>query len=214
MSAVSTPDPPLLLVAHGSSDPRFLTTVEAIAARVRALRPGLDLRIGLLEHGPPAVPDIAGAIAVPLLLSAGYHVRTDLPAQAPSVLVTAAVGPDPRLAVALADRLAEAGYDGNAPVTLAAAGSADERALDDVRRQAALLAEHLGVAVQAAFLSAGEPRVDELKPDVVATYLLTPGVFHDKLTALGAKVLSAPLGPHPALADIALSRYDAGVVSA
>jgi sirohydrochlorin ferrochelatase len=175
---------------------------------VRALRGGLDVRVGLLEHGPPYVEDLPGAVAVPLLLSAGYHVRADLPAQAPRALVTAAVGPDPRLAVALADRLAEAGYDGDAPVTLAAAGSADERALDDVRRQAAMLAAHLGAEVTAAFLSAGEPRVDELKPDVVASYLLAPGAFHDAIVT-AAPVVSAPLGDHPAVAEVVLSRYTA-----
>jgi sirohydrochlorin ferrochelatase len=213
LSAVSTPDalPPLLLVAHGSTDPRFLTTVEAAAARVCGLRPGLAVTIGLLDHGPPYVEDgdVAAAVAVPLLLSAGYHVRVDLPARAPRATVADAVGPDPRLSLALADRLREAGYDGAAPVTLAAAGSADPRSLDDVRRQAAMLSEHLGVEVEAAFLSAGEPRLADVTPGVVASYLLAPGAFHDKLSASGATVVSAPLGDHPALADVVLSRYDA-----
>jgi len=176
---------------------------------VRAARPGLDVTIGLLDHGPPYVEDVAGAVAVPLLLSAGYHVRVDLPARAPRLTVTAAVGPDPLLSVALADRLAEAGYDGRAPVTLAAAGSADERSLDDVRRQAALLAEHLDVEVTAAFVAAGEPRLSDVRPEAVASYLLAPGTFHDKLSACGAQVVSAPLGDHAALADVVLARYDA-----
>ncbi len=197
-----------MLVAHGSTDPRFAHVVEDVAALLRRRRPGLDVRIGYLDHGPPYVEDVDGAIAVPLLLSAGYHVRVDLPAQAPRAVVTAAVGPDPAMCVALADRLAEAGWDGGAPVALAAAGSADERSLDDVRRQAAMLAAHLGVEVTAAFLSAGEPGVAEVKPDVVASYLLAPGVFHDKLTASGARVVSAPLGAHPALADVVLNRYE------
>ncbi|MBV9096782.1 MAG: hypothetical protein JO079_01880, partial [Frankiaceae bacterium] len=169
-SAVSTPDPALLLVAHGSADPRFLTVVESIAARVRSLRPGLPVSVGLLDHGPPDVCDVPGAIAVPLLLSAGYHVRVDLPARAPSAVVAAAVGPDPRLCAALADRLAEVGYDGSAPVTLAAAGSADERSRADVERQAGMLAEHLGVDVQVAYVAAGEPRLAEVRPAVVASY--------------------------------------------
>jgi sirohydrochlorin ferrochelatase len=202
----------LLLVAHGSTDPRFARVVEDIAAAVRRRRPGLDVRIGYLDHGPPYVGDVLspGAVVVPLLLSAGYHVRVDIPAQAPGALVTPAVGPDPRLAGALAERLAEAGYHGQAPapVVLAAAGSADEQSLDDVRRQAAMLAERLGVEVTAAFLSAGEPKLAELEPAVVAGYLLAPGVFHDKLGACGAEVVSAPLGAHPALTDVVLNRYD------
>ena len=67
---------------------------------MRVADPSLEVRVGYLEHGPPTVADVAtdGAVAVPLLLSAGYHVRVDLSAQAPRVAVTAAVGPDPRLA--------------------------------------------------------------------------------------------------------------------
>jgi len=203
--------PRLILAAHGSADPRFAAVVDEIAASIRRRRPELDLAIGYLDHGPPYVEDVADAVVVPLLLSAGYHVRVDLPARAPRATVTAAVGPDPLLCVALADRLAEAGYDGRGRVTLVAAGSADERSLDDVRRQAAMLSAHLGVSVEAAFLAAGEPRVGELKPDVVASYLLAPGVFHDKLATSGATVLSAPLGAHPALPDVVLDRYDHAV---
>ena len=202
-----------MLVAHGSSDRRFLSTVESIAAGVRALRPSVDVRVGLLDHGPPHVADIAGAVAVPLFLSSGYHVRVDLPAQAPGAQVASPVGPDPLLCDALADRLAEAGYDGAAPVALAAAGSADKQSLDDVRRQAEMLAARLGVEVTAAFLSAGEPRLSDVKPDVVASYLLAPGVFHDKLASSGAKVISAPIGDHNVVADVVLDRYDSALSS-
>ncbi|MDQ1748028.1 MAG: uroporphyrin-III C-methyltransferase / precorrin-2 dehydrogenase / sirohydrochlorin ferrochelatase [Frankiaceae bacterium] len=139
--------------------------------------------------------------------------RVDLPAQAPRAVVTAAVGPDPRLCVALADRLAEAGYDGTGAVVLAAAGSTDEHSLDGVRRQAALLADHLGVEVTAAFLSAGEPRLADVQPAVVASYLLAPGAFHDAM-ATAATLVSAPLGDHPVLADVVLERYDEAAAGA
>jgi sirohydrochlorin ferrochelatase len=203
--------PPLLLVAHGSRDPRFGAVVEAVAAQVRATDPTLDVRIAYLEHGRPTVGDVAepGAVAVPLLLSAGYHARVDLPARAPDVVVAAALGPDVRLAAALADRLREVGYDGRSPVTLAAAGSADERALADVRRAAADLAAHLEVAVEPAYVSAGTPRLADVQPRVVSTYLLAPGQFADMVAACGAAVVSAPIGAHPALAEIALDRYRA-----
>lgn len=166
------------------------------------------MTVGLLDHGPPDVEDVPGAVAVPLLLSAGFHVRVDLPARAPNVRITEAVGPDPLLCRALADRLAEAGYDGHAPVTLVAAGSADEHSLEGVRRQAALLAGHLGVDVTAAFLAAGEPRLAAVQPAVVASYLFAPGTFYEAVRASGATTISAPLGDHPALADVVLARYD------
>lgn len=203
--------PALVLAAHGSADPRFAETVDAVARRVRSLRPGLDVRVGYLEHGPPHLRDVGatGSVVVPLLLASGYHALVDVPAQVPGAPVAASVGPDRLLAVAVADRLAEAGYDGTSPVVLAAAGSSDDRALDDVRTAAGQLADHLGVDVRAAFISGGAPRVADLHPRVVASYLVAPGAFQDSLTALGAEVVSAPLGDHPAVAQVVLDRYDA-----
>jgi sirohydrochlorin ferrochelatase len=215
---------PLVIAAHGSADRRFADIVELIVRRVRLLRPGLDVQVGYLEHGPPHLADVAagGSVAVPLLLSSGFHARVDLPAQAPGARVARAVGPDGRLAAALAERLADAGYDGQSPVVLAAAGSADERALADVRSMAALLAARLGADVTAAFVSAGEPRVADIvppgaaspEPRAVASYLLAPGVFHDNLAALDADVVSAPIGDHPTVAQLVLDRYDEVVVPA
>ena len=140
------------------------------------------------------------------MLTAGYHVRVDLPAQATGVLVTDALGPDPRIAAVLAQRLREAGYDGG-PVTLAAAGSADRRALGDVSLAASQLADVLGEPVSAAYVSAGQPRLDDVVPHNVSSYLLAPGLFADKIAACGARVIAGPLGAHAVLAEIALNRY-------
>jgi sirohydrochlorin ferrochelatase len=75
------PVPPLVLVAHGSEDPRFGEVAESVAALVAAQRPDVEVRLGYLEHGRPveAVAD-PETIVVPLLLSSGYHVRTEIPA--------------------------------------------------------------------------------------------------------------------------------------
>ena len=201
----------LVLAAHGSADPRFAAVVEAIAAQVRALRSDVDVRLGYLDHGPPSIGDVVGGdcIVVPLLLSGGYHLRVDIPAQASGCSVTAAVGPDSLLSTALVERLTEAGYDRPEPVVLAAAGSGDERALDDVRSMAGHLGQRIGVEVTAAFVSTGSPRLGETGARVVSTYLLAPGAFHHAVLGCGAEVVSAPLGAHPALAQIALARYDA-----
>jgi len=134
-----------------------------------------------------------------------------VPAQAPSAVIAAAVGPDARLARALADRLAEAGYDGRSPVVLAAAGSSDDRALDDVRAVAGHLADLLGVGVEAGFIASGTPQVSELRPRVVASYLLAPGAFHDAVSAVGADIVSEPIGDHPVVAEIVLARFDEAV---
>jgi hypothetical protein len=47
----------------------------------------------------------------------------------------------------------------------------------------------------------------------VSSYLLATGYFHDQLAKAGADVVTAPLLPSPALAEIALERYDAVVAA-
>jgi sirohydrochlorin cobaltochelatase len=80
----------LVLFAHGARDPRWAHTVEALAARVAALAPGMPVEPGYLEL---MEPDLAEAVrrlveqgareivVVPVFLSAGGHVLRDLPAQ-------------------------------------------------------------------------------------------------------------------------------------
>jgi sirohydrochlorin ferrochelatase len=212
--------PALVIAAHGSADRRFAAVVEAVAARVRGLRAGLEVHVGYLDHGPPHLPQAVGAaserspaVVVPLLLSGGFHARVDVPAQSPGAAITAPVGPDERLSAAQTDRLREAGYEGGTPVTLAAAGSSDERALEDVRVAAEQLSQRLRTVVEAAFVSAGEPRLRATVPAAVASYLLAPGSFHDVIRQCGAPVVSEPLGDHPAVAEVILARYHAAAGS-
>ena len=57
------PAPPaLVLVAHGSRDPRALSTVRALLDRVRELRPGLPVRLGHIELNEPLLPDTLAAL--------------------------------------------------------------------------------------------------------------------------------------------------------
>lgn len=202
---------PLVIAAHGSADPRFDEVVQSIADQVRAAREALDVRVGYLDHGPPSIDDVADddCVVVPLLLTSGFHVRVDIPGRSGNAAIAAAVGPDPVLGAALADRLAEAGYDGSSPVVLAAAGSSDESARDEARAMAAHLAAHLAADVSVAFISGGEPRLADVPAAVVASYLLAPGAFHDLAVATGARVVSRPIGDHPVVARVVLTRYDA-----
>lgn len=78
----------LILFAHGARDPRWAAPFQAVAARVRERRPGVEVRLAFLEL---MTPDLAGAGAdlaaagcadvavLPLFLGAGGHVRNDLP---------------------------------------------------------------------------------------------------------------------------------------
>jgi sirohydrochlorin ferrochelatase len=171
--------PVLLAVAHGSRDPAAQRCVGAITRRVSSLAADIEVRCAFLENARPAMGEaIARAIAdsgpdavtiVPLLLAgAGYHLGQDIrrAASRSGVRAAAPLGPDPALTRALADRLADAGVPAGTPVVLAGAGSRDPGAAADARRQASMLAEHLGAAAVAAFMSAGRPGVDEAVTDL------------------------------------------------
>jgi sirohydrochlorin cobaltochelatase len=95
----------LILFAHGARDPRWAEPFEAVAARVRAARPGLAVRLAFLELMQPSLGDAGSALVaegcgtiqvLPLFLGAGGHVRKDLP-----VLVDALRAAHPGVTVTL-----------------------------------------------------------------------------------------------------------------
>ncbi|MFJ6728398.1 sirohydrochlorin chelatase [Streptomyces sp. NPDC091281] len=222
--------PPLVAVAHGTRNAAGVAVTRALAARVRALRPGLRVELAHLDLVEPSLPTVLAGlrgrvVVVPLLLGAGYHVRADIPAvlaAAPRVTarVARALGPDPLLADALGDHLAAAGRrPGDGPVVLAAAGSTDPRANADAAAMAVLLRERLpdGPEVVPAYLCAAGPTPAEAVAALraegharvsVAGYLLSPGFFADRAARSGGSLLSAPLGTHEAVARLVLRRYD------
>jgi sirohydrochlorin ferrochelatase len=224
--------PVLVAAAHGTRDGRDRPTVEALLARVRALRPGIDARATYLQFTAPSVTSAliaAGgpAVVVPLLLSTGYHLRADLPAaiyQARNAIgssaqfaLAPALGPHPLLADALLARLDAAGWAGRQALVLAAAGSTDPRAIVDVRMMAGLLAARTRVQVAVGFAAGTSPTVAQSVARLrqqqaggvaVASYLIAAGQFHDVAVASGADQVAAPLADHPALARLVLHRYD------
>ncbi|MFD4552603.1 sirohydrochlorin chelatase [Streptomyces sp. NPDC058246] len=228
--------PPLVLVAHGSRDPRALSTVRTLIERIRELRPHLTVRLGHLELNEPLLPDTLAsarggeAVLVPLLLSRGYHVKHDIPeamAAAPHLLsrVAAPLGPHPLLVETLYARLVEAGWRTRmsdtarraSGVVLAAAGSRDPDAARDTRRTAQLLAERLGVPVVPAYASAAAPTVPAAVRAfaargrhriAVASYFTAPGRFATQCAEAASWIAAEPLGAHPAMARLVLHRYD------
>jgi len=76
----------VVLVAHGSRDPRAAAATEALARAVRRARPGWDVRASYLDHAGPRPLDVLAAlpgrraVVVPLLLTKAYHGRVDIPA--------------------------------------------------------------------------------------------------------------------------------------
>ncbi|MFF3744722.1 sirohydrochlorin chelatase [Streptomyces kronopolitis] len=226
------PAPTLVAVAHGSRDPRALPAVRALLDRVRALRPGLPVRLGHLELNRPLLSDtLAGlrgeAVLVPLLFGRGHHVTRDLPAalaDAPRLTgrIATPLGPHPLLAEALHGRLLEAGFPREpgprAAVVLAAAGSRSPRSARDTERTAELLSARLGgIPVRAAYASAAAPTVADAVRALtarghdrvaVAGCFTAPGRFATRTAEAAPGLAAAPLADHPALARLVLHRYD------
>ncbi|MDM7854085.1 sirohydrochlorin chelatase [Cellulomonas alba] len=174
----------------------------------------------------PAGGPAPAVVVVPLLLSVGYHVKVDIAAAVdrPGAAAAAPLGPDPRLVDLLTDRLLEAGLRADDAVVLAAAGSSDAAAALSVEATAAGLADRLPGPVTIGYGAGARPRVPEAVATargglraggrvVVASYLLAPGYFHDRVLEAGADVVAAPLaGPDetdPRLVAVVLDRFDA-----
>ncbi|MFF3610648.1 sirohydrochlorin chelatase [Streptomyces sp. NPDC002580] len=236
------PAPPVLvLVAHGSRDPRALATIRTLVERVRELRPHLSVRLGHIELNEPLLGDTLtsldgeDAVLVPLLLGRGYHVRRDIPetaAAAPGVRTRVAgpLGPHPLLVETLHARLVEAGWRTRmsdstrraSAVVLASAGSRAPDSAADTRRTAQLLAERLGVPVLPAYASAAAPTVPAAVRALaargrhriaVASYFTAPGRFATQCAEEAPWICAEPLGDHPAMARLVLHRYDQAVAA-
>jgi sirohydrochlorin ferrochelatase len=223
--------PVLVACAHGTRNPTGRRLIAELALAARNLRPGLVTTAAFVDVQPPTVIDVVAslsaegraAVVVPLLLSGGYHVHVDIAgavADAEAAVAARPLGPDPRLADVLRDRLVQAGADPDHPgtaVVLAAAGSSDVRAVADVESTAALLQRSWAGRVTTGYGSAARPTVPDAvaaarqagaERVVVAAYLLAPGHFHDKLTGAGADDVTAPLLPDGRIAAVLLDRYD------
>ncbi len=256
----------LVAAAHGTADPRGIRVIHAVTREIARQRPDVPVSLGFVDVDMPALPSLVErvvadsnqAVIVPLLLSSGYHVTTDIQAEAgrhPGQITTAGpLGPHPVLAQVLADRLAGCradcradrltdcrvdrltdcladrpddclpgrpcdrvdGLRGIDTVVLAAAGSSDHRALLDCSSVAADLSVLIDRPVEVGYVSG----VGERLPGVlartsgrvaVATYLLAPGFFADRVAAVASAAgaaVSPPLGADPRLAALALHRYD------
>jgi sirohydrochlorin ferrochelatase len=201
---------PLILVAHGSRDPRSAAAVRRLAASVgrrwpapvvaaflEADRPDPVMALRTLA-GPPGCP----VVVVPALLTTGYHGRVDLPAAvrrsgvdtvlAP-VLGPARPGdpPAPLLLDVLRWQLSalDIEHDG---VALLAAGTRDPAARSTVEEVARALSVSLGLPCVAGYATGAAPHGAEAVTQlrelgarriVAASYFLTPGRLYDTAAA-------------------------------
>ena len=232
-------------MAHGSADPRAAAAIGGLVPLVaaRAAARGLsvpELRVAYLGHAAPSLPQVMRAFGpdarvtvLPLLLTAAYHSKTDIPrvlarAGAGRITYGDPLGPHPLLLRALERRLLEEALPevalenpAEVGVVLAAAGSSDPAANATIARLAAQWQAGTGwFAVRPAYASATGPdpatAVTGLleagaRRVVVASYLLAPGLFADRIRdaslAAGAAAVSPALGAAPEVADVVLDRY-------
>jgi sirohydrochlorin cobaltochelatase len=110
----------VVLFAHGSRDPLWNRPMEAVAARMREIEPGVPVRCAYLEL---MQPDLASAVqelveggarqitVLPMFLGVGRHARNDLPELVAalgvahpqvSVVLKPAIGEDVRVVALLA----------------------------------------------------------------------------------------------------------------
>jgi sirohydrochlorin ferrochelatase len=238
--------PALVALAHGSKDPRSAETVNALCAQVRGLRPDLRVEAAFLDHCEPSPTQLFDrlvaegydeVVVVPLLLTAAYHARVDVPAVVQEAAdrhpklrmqVTEVLGDDVlldvldrRLRTALkAERVREIDA-----LVLTAAGSSDARANASVARLARLWGARHRLPAVAAFASAAPPasgeavrrfRSEGRRHVAVGSYFIAPGFLPDRAEELaveaGAIAVADPLGADPEVAWLVLTRYTVAAV--
>ncbi|MEE1617124.1 uroporphyrinogen-III C-methyltransferase [Brachybacterium sp. J153] len=232
--------PVLIGCSHGTRSRDGRDVLRALLTRIAAQAPG-PVREAFVDVQAPDVAavvaahaelaemrtreaDAVQAVVVPLLLSVGYHVKDDIgdAVAGRAATATGPLGPDPRLAEVMAQRLDDAGLRDGDAVVMAGSGTRDPEGVAQVEEAARQLAARLGREVTVGFAYAATPSVADAVTAaragladgsrvVVASYVLAPGHFHDLVSSAGADVVAAPLGDHELVAEIALERYEAAL---
>lgn len=215
----------LVLALHGTTSTAGQQVASDLVIAVAGRLPGVEVHLGWADVLTPTLTEtlagVGDAVVVPAFLTAGYHVTSDLPAaiQAAGGRARLAGLIGPALVEAVADRLRAGGGPGDA-VVLAAAGSKRPRSVAEVNAAARQLSGLVGRPVVAAFLTAARPSVTEAVAQLrasghgrisIASYLLAPGVFSERLHACGADMVSDPIGVHPLVVEAVASAYAAVV---
>lgn len=216
----------LVAASHGTHVPEARRAVSALVEAVRASAPWLEVHEAFVDVEEPRVGPMVAllggpAVVVPLLLAPGFHVNVDIAAavQQPSTIAARTLGPDPRLTEILLERLAASGATRDDVVVLAGSGSTAPGALRSVEGAARLLGAAWGSPIPVGHVGGSGNPIDAVVRDVarsgrrvvVASYVMAPGYFYDRLTKCGADVVTRPLlgggVVDSALVDVVLDRY-------
>jgi sirohydrochlorin ferrochelatase len=218
-------EPPTLLVAaHGTRSAAGAATTALLVSAIAAARPAVQVELCFLDVAEPSLGKVLDTLAaplvvVPLLLSAGFHVLSDIPALVagrPGVSVAAHLGPDPLIIDALLDRLPSTRSGSPAATTLLArVGSTRAEAGAEFETARAQLAARLGRDVTELRLDGSTRAAVAALPEPVeiASYLLAEGDFLTRLRddVAGLATVAEPIGVHPALVALVWQRYDAAI---
>ncbi|MCE1180120.1 sirohydrochlorin chelatase [Actinomycetota bacterium] len=220
----------LLLVAHGSRDPRSAQTLERLRDRVDGRWDAGPVRLGYLEQRDPLLEDLleqepGEAVVVPLLLGAAYHARVDLPerldrsGRAADVRVAPVLGSSDDLEACAAHEIdVLRANDGVDAVVLLGAGTSHAEAQGEFADLAKRLGQRSGVTVRAAYASAAWPVGDVVTGLIgsghrvgVVPWFLAPGVLLDRgigaaQDAGAAAISRLTLADSEAAADLVLTR--------
>lgn len=219
----------LIVCSHGTNDLSGRAAIRSVIEDARALLPRVRVVAAVVDVERPQIDEViaraaAGddVIVVPLLLSVGYHTSVDIARAVhahQNARQTSPLGTHPLIAEVLADRLTTAvpgGFLEGDQVVLAAAGSSNSAARDDVERVAAQLEQHLPVPLTVGYASAATPKISDAVATarasgasrvIAASHVLAPGFFADLIGKAGADIVSAPLAPDARIARVVVERF-------
>ncbi len=210
----------IVLIAHGSPDQRHAAGIEGIADRIRA-GTGVATRATYIEHNTPRAADAlaltgaqAGLVVLPLLLTAGFHWRNDIPpVVASSSGRSTLLGPPP-LELFAAAVVALTHQHRAARIVVALAGSRSPRLAGRLSTFHATLRHHTELEVRVA----PDPGAVASQADpgsLVVPFVVADGIFADRIRsaagAAGAPVTPV-LGGTPGFAA-ALAQYVQGAAA-
>lgn len=227
--------PDIVLLAHGSPDPRHAQAVARLTDAVRdRVRPGRAVGACFLDHHAPSASDLAGelkqsAIAVPVLLTPAYHARVDVPqavrelaSGGAHVRLARPLGPDGRLLDGCEELLASDGVqpDADTAVVVFVAGSSDAAAVASVGETIDHSPRSGWGPWHVAALDGGnavEDVIERLSREagrvVAVSFMVAEGVLRDRMVrrcaSKGVSMASGILADTHALADLVVTRTNA-----
>jgi len=176
-------DPALLVVGHGSRDPRGAEEFHELVALLRVRNPGLTIEGGFIELSQPPISECVERLvedgareisAVPLMLLAAGHAKDDIPATLVREKIShpqvnfyygRALGIRPELLKLMDERISAALPEGKkkeTAVLLVGRGASDPDANSDLAKIARLFYEGRPyLLVETAFVSLAPPSVPE-----------------------------------------------------